>query len=62
MAGRIRQADVEELKQRVNIADVIGDYVTEINVTSPTCVREIDDQFGTSISDDLFAVLEQGRA
>jgi DNA primase len=28
VAGRIRQADVEELKQRVNIADVIGDYVT----------------------------------
>lgn len=27
MAGRIRQADVEELKQRVNIADVIGEYV-----------------------------------
>src|SRR5690606_20715978 len=24
--------------------DVIGDYITEINVTSPTCVREIDDQ------------------
>lgn len=42
--------------------DVIGEYVTEINVTSPTCVREIDDQFGTSIADDLFAVLEQGRA
>lgn len=42
--------------------DVIGDYVTEINVTSPTCIREIDAQFGTSIADDLFAVLEQGRA
>ena len=28
MAGRIRQADVEELKLRINIADVIGDYVT----------------------------------
>jgi DNA primase len=28
VAGRIRQADVEELKQRVNIADVIGDYVS----------------------------------
>ena len=41
--------------------DVIGDYVTEVNVTSPTCVREIDAQFGTSIADDLFAVLEQGR-
>lgn len=27
MAGRIRQADVEELKHRVNIADVIGDHV-----------------------------------
>ena len=40
--------------------DVIGNYVTEINVTSPTCIREIDDQFGTSIADDLFAVLEAG--
>lgn len=28
MAGRIRQADVEELKHRVNIADVVADYVT----------------------------------
>ena len=42
--------------------DVIGNYVTEINVTSPTCIREIDAQFGTSIADDLFTVLEQGRA
>lgn len=30
--------------------DVIGDYITEINVTSPTCVREIDDQRGTDIA------------
>ncbi len=29
--------------------DVIGDFITEINVTSPTCVREIDDQRGTDI-------------
>ena len=42
--------------------DVIGNYVTEINVTSPTCIREIDAQFGTLIADDLFTVLEQGRA
>lgn len=41
--------------------DVIGDYVTEINVTSPTCIREIDAQFGTSLADDLFDVLEKGR-
>lgn len=41
--------------------DVIGDYVTKINVTSPTCIREIDAQFGTSLADDLFDVLEKGR-
>ncbi|MAK29232.1 glutathione synthase [Acinetobacter sp.] len=41
--------------------DVIGNYVTEINVTSPTCIREIDAQFGTSIADTLFDVLEAGR-
>lgn len=42
--------------------DVIGDYVTEINVTSPTCIREIDAQFGTSLADDLFDVLEKNLA
>ena len=30
--------------------DVIGGFVTEINVTSPTGVREIDRQFGTDIA------------
>jgi len=29
--------------------DVIGDYVTEINVTSPTGIRELDHQFGLNI-------------
>src|SRR5688572_766822 len=29
--------------------DVIGDYVTEINVTSPTGIRELDKQFGIEI-------------
>jgi glutathione synthase len=29
--------------------DVIGGHVTEINVTSPTGVRELDKQFGTDI-------------
>ncbi|WP_106476721.1 glutathione synthase [Phytohalomonas tamaricis] len=33
--------------------DVIGDYITEINVTSPTCVREIDAQCGTDIAGQL---------
>jgi len=38
--------------------DVIGDYLTEINVTSPTCVREIDDQFGTDIASLLMDSIE----
>ena len=33
--------------------DVIGDYLTEINVTSPTCIREIDKAFGTDIGGQL---------
>ena len=33
--------------------DVIGDYLTEINVTSPTCIRELDTQFGLNISAQL---------
>jgi len=33
--------------------DVIGDYITEINVTSPTCIRELDSQFGLNISSEL---------
>ena len=38
--------------------DVIGDYLTEINVTSPTCVRELDAQFGLNIAGQLFDVIE----
>lgn len=33
--------------------DVIGDYLTEVNVTSPTCVQELDSQFGINISGQL---------
>lgn len=33
--------------------DVIGDYLTEINVTSPTCAREIDSEKNTRIGDLL---------
>jgi glutathione synthase len=38
--------------------DVIGDYLTEINVTSPTCAREIDDAQGTAIGDRLMDAIE----
>jgi len=39
--------------------DVIGDYITEINVTSPTCIRELDDQFNLNIAAELFDIIEQ---
>ena len=39
--------------------DVIGDYITEINVTSPTCIRELDTQFDLNIAGVLFDVIEQ---
>ena len=38
--------------------DVIGDYLTEVNVTSPTCVRELDAQFGLNIAGMLFDAIE----
>ena len=37
--------------------DVIGDYLTEINITSPTCIRELDEQCGLDISKQLFDCL-----
>lgn len=39
--------------------DVIGGYVTEINVTSPTGVRELDQQFGTDIASLLMDAIER---
>lgn len=38
--------------------DVIGNYITEINVTSPTCVRELDKQYNLNIAGTLFDHLE----
>ena len=51
-----------ELKKR-NILfaglDVIGDRLTEINVTSPTCIKEINAQFDTNIALDLLRAIEK---
>ena len=33
--------------------DVIGDYLTEINVTCPTCIRELDAAFGLNIAGEF---------
>lgn len=38
--------------------DVIGDYLTEINVTSPTCARELDAMYGLNIAGDFLDCLE----
>ena len=42
--------------------DVIGDYLTEINVTSPTCIRELDSQFDLDIAGQLMDVIESKLA
>ena len=38
--------------------DVIGDYLTEVNVTSPTGIRELDQQFDLNIAGQLFDAIE----
>jgi len=42
--------------------DVIGDYLTEINVTSPTCVREIDNAYDMDIGGSLMDVISRKLA
>ena len=38
--------------------DVIGDWLTEVNVTSPTCIRELDSLYNLNISGMLFDHIE----
>ena len=37
--------------------DVIGDHITEINVTCPTCMREILESQGVNVAEHIFAAL-----
>ncbi len=39
--------------------DVIGNFLTEINVTSPTGIRELDRAFGVNIADQLFDAIDR---
>jgi len=39
--------------------DVIGDYLTEINVTSPTCIQELDKACDLDIAGDLMSAIEK---
>ena len=38
--------------------DVIGDWLSEVNVTSPTCIRELDAQYSLNIAAQLFEQAE----
>lgn len=42
--------------------DVIGEYLTEINVTSPTCARELDAIYGLNIAGQVFDAIESRLA
>ncbi len=42
--------------------DVIGDYLTEINITSPTCIRELDQQYDLDIGAQLMESIESRLA
>ncbi len=58
---RIAEAVGPELARRGMLfvgLDIIGDKLTEVNVTSPTCIREIDAQCGTRIAATLFERIE----
>ncbi len=39
--------------------DIIGDYLTEVNVTSPTGIRELDKQFDTNIAGLMFDAIDK---
>ncbi len=41
--------------------DVIGDWLTEVNITSPTCIREIDRAHDTRIAERLMDAIEVRR-
>lgn len=51
-----------ELKKRGILfagLDVIGDWLSEVNVTSPTGIRELDEEFGLNIAGLLFDSIEE---
>jgi glutathione synthase len=59
---KIARAIGPELKKRGLIfvgLDVIGDKLTEINVTSPTCIREIEAAFDVDITGMLMDAIER---
>lgn len=77
VGGRVAQTEITEQDQKIcdRVAsqlqqdglyfvgiDVIGGYLTEVNVTSPTGIREIDRLNGTRLAEDVIAWVEQTKA
>jgi glutathione synthase len=61
LAGQIGPALARQGMLFVGL-DVIGGFVTEINVTSPTGIRELDKQFGIHIGELLMDAIERRLA
>ena len=62
---KIAQAVAPTLKEKGLVfvgLDIIGDKLTEINVTAPTCVREIEAAYDISITGILFDAIERKLA
>ena len=61
----IAEALGPELKSRGLLLvglDMIGGFLTEVNVTSPTCMREIHDQAGCNVAALFIDALERKLA
>ncbi|MDP8966152.1 MAG: glutathione synthase [Cyanobacteriota bacterium] len=73
VGGRVAQTDITEQEQKICAVvgpklqqdglyfvgiDVIGGYLTEVNVTSPTGIREIDRLNGTRLGEEVIAWVE----
>jgi glutathione synthase len=56
---RILLFDGEPVPYALARIDVIGDYLTEVNVTSPTGMREIDKQFNLNTAGLMFDAIER---
>ena len=61
--ARVHYSTVRKQKGQVFVGiDVIGDYLTEINVTSPTGIQELERFDGTNTARRLWQVIEAKRA
>ena len=58
-AAQAVAADLQQMGIVLAGIDLLGDRLTEINITSPTCMREIKDQAGHDCSEEFIRCIEQ---